>query len=518
MKKLLAIATLLHLTFLSCSQDQATTTTAPLATDQAYTVERTGLGSSDVSEMLENALGAVVTVAVYETLPANRQLGYRGGSSISEEAYRKALDLTGATGSGSGFIIEHNGRPYVVTNAHVVENASDEDGSVAVFTFDRNKYNVQVVGGDSFYDIAVLAFVDQPSDELNTLKFREAEPRIGERVYAIGNPGGEYPYTVTNGIISAKNRVRGGLTGKFGFLQTTATVIWGNSGGPLVDERGDVIGINSQIAFTSAPNGDAIWLSQINFALEAVLSERLVSDIIENEGRVQRAYLGLELAQRYRMVGYRGSYTLNEIDERPIISGIIPRSPASRCCSNLVGGTVVQINDQEVNNLEEALGGLEGLKPNTDVQVTVEANGSQETQTISATLLATQELEQIAQHFLESIDEITVDYNAPYVSFTSTPNAFYEQQGRQYQKMQRQPANSRTQEYIMMAAGIRDQDHERMWLTTSLSDLAAALKLSGMGGVLDFYALDAQSGGKQVVPFRKYLSNSEDIIQNTLWY
>jgi len=515
MKKLLVITTLLHLTFLSCSQDQANT--APMATAQSYSVENASLGSGDISEILENALGAVVTVAVYETLPANRQLGFRGGSTISEEAYRKALDLTGAAGSGSGFIIEYDGTPYVVTNAHVVENASDEEGSIAVFTFDRTKYNVQVVGGDSFYDIAVLAFVDQPSDDLKTLQFRESEPRIGERVYAIGNPGGEYPYTVTDGIISAKNRVRGGLTGKFGFLQTTATVIWGNSGGPLVDERGDVTGINSQIAFTSAPDGDAIWLSQINFALEAALSERLVGDIIENEGRVQRAYLGLELAQRYQMVEYPGGYGVKEIDERPVISGTILRSPASRCCGNLVGSTVVQINDQEVNNLEEALGILESLKPNTEVQITTEINGSRATQTINATLLATEELEQLAQHFLESIDEITVDYNAPYVSFTSTPNAFYEQQGRQYQKTQ-QPVNNRQQEFVMVAAGIRDQDHERMWMTTSLSDLAAALKLSGMNGVLDFYAIDPQRGGKRVIPFRKYLSDSEDIVQNTLWY
>jgi len=516
MKKLLAIFTLLHLTFFSCSQEASTN--AQTAREQSSLTATAGDANGNVSDMLEYALGAVVTVAVYKTLPANRQLGFRGASNVSEEAYRKALDLTGATGSGSGFIIGHDGKKYIVTNAHVVESASDEEGSIAIFTFDRTRYNVQVVGGDSFYDIAVLAFVEEPSDNLNTLQFRQSEPRIGERVYAIGNPGGEYPYTVTDGIISAKNRIRDGLTGKFGFLQTTATVIWGNSGGPLVDEEGNVVGINSQIAFTSAPDGEAVWLSQINFSLEAALSEKLVNDIVGHEGRVQRAYLGLEIAQRYRIVGYRGEYGLEEMDERPLITGIIPGSPASQCCSDVTGSTLVQINKQEVNNLEEALGALEEVKPDAEVSLTVEKNGNRQTYTIKPLLLATQELEQIAQYFLESIDEISVDYNAPYVSFSASPAAFYERQGRQFQKMQTQNPGVGQRNFVMVAAGIRDQDYERMWLTARLSDLAAALKLSGMAGVLDFYVVDAERGSDRVIPFRKYLGPSEDIIQNTLWY
>jgi S1-C subfamily serine protease len=141
-----------------------------------------------------------------------------------------------------------NGTKYVITNAHVIENALDEEGSIYVYSINRTKYEVKVLGGDSFYDIAVLEFVDTPGPEITTVKFKTEEPRLGEPVYAIGNPLGEYPYSVTDGIISAKNRVRGCYTGKFGFLQTTATVIWGNSSGPLVDAKGDVAGINSQIS------------------------------------------------------------------------------------------------------------------------------------------------------------------------------------------------------------------------------------------------------------------------------
>ena len=108
---------------------------------------------------------------------------------------------------------------------------------------------------------------------------------------------GSYPYSVTDGIISAKNRARGGLTGKFGFLQHTATIIWGNSGGPLINEKGEVVGVNSQIAFATAPDGSQVLQQQINFSLEPKITERLINEVLNNNGRVKRSYIGLEVAQ-----------------------------------------------------------------------------------------------------------------------------------------------------------------------------------------------------------------------------
>lgn len=85
-----------------------------------------------VPQMLEKALGSVVTVAVYETENTMKPLGFRGDNA--EMAYAKALDLTGSKGSGSGFFIQRNGKTYVVTNAHVIQNASDADGSIFVYS------------------------------------------------------------------------------------------------------------------------------------------------------------------------------------------------------------------------------------------------------------------------------------------------------------------------------------------------------------------------------------------------
>ena len=155
------------------------------------------------SDMLEKAIGGVVTVAVYKSEIVNRPLGFRGAVDFPVEAYARALDLAGAMGSGSGFAYSYKGKKYVVTNAHVIENAADEDSSVFVFSVDRSRYPVKVLGGDSFYDIAVLEFLTQPGDDIRAMEFKKAEARLGEPVFAIGNPLGEYPYSVSDGIVSA---------------------------------------------------------------------------------------------------------------------------------------------------------------------------------------------------------------------------------------------------------------------------------------------------------------------------
>jgi serine protease DegQ len=348
--------------------------------------------SQTVSDMLERSLSSVVTVAVYRIQENKEVLGYRGAPKGSDVAYEKTLDLSEALTKGSGFVINRNGKYYVITNAHVVESASEEPGSIYVYTISRGKDEVRIVGGDSFYDVAVLEFVTNPDSDVTYLDFKKEEPRIGETVYAIGNPLGEYPYTVTNGIISAKNRVREGITGKFGFLQTTATIIWGNSGGPLLDMNGKVAGINSQIAFAKAPNGEEIIQSQINFALEAAIAERIINDVLTNNGRVNRAFLGLEISQKFSMSydWYSGNSIYQE-DSLPVITGVIPGSPAYSLMANKIGAEILKINGVAVRNVEEALGELEKVKPQSPVKLTVLKNGLREEVTIVPSALRSEE-------------------------------------------------------------------------------------------------------------------------------
>jgi S1-C subfamily serine protease len=468
------------------------------------------------SDMLENVLSSVITVGVHKTDFAKKTLGFRG-TSFSEVAYEKALDLAGAVTSGSGFVIEKNGKKYAITNAHVIENALDEEGSIYIYSINRKKYAARVLGGDSFYDIAVLEFIDLPGPEITTVKFKVEEPRLGETVYAIGNPLGEYPYSVSNGIISAKNRVRGSYTGKFGFLQTTATVIWGNSGGPLVDSKGFVAGINSQIAFATTPDGGQVWQSQINFALEAKLSERLVNEIIENDGRILRAYLGLEFGQNYQYQSdWFGNWYLVGADSLPTITGVLPDAPSYSTLASYTGSQVTKVNGVEVRNTEEILGEMEKVKPGSPASLTLISNGIVKNVTVSSKLLTSAELENIARFVLNQNGNIEVNLNdvLPALTPLSTTD-FFTYDGYDLYETDESMINKK---YYVVAAGVCGEGLQNMWIVQDLKDFGAAMKLSGLGGVIDIYAMDPESTGQELKMFRQYLSGNDTDVKATLYY
>lgn len=469
------------------------------------------------SDMLENVLSSVITVGVYKTDFAKKTLGFRG-ASLSEVAYEKALDLAGVVTSGSGFVIEKNGKKYAITNAHVIENALDEEGSIYIYSINREKYSARVLGGDSFYDIAVLEFIDTPGPEITTVKFKVEESRLGETVYAIGNPLGEFPYSVSNGIISAKNRVRGSYTGKFGFLQTTATVIWGNSGGPLVDSKGSVAGINSQIAFAPTPDGGQIWQSQINFALEAKLSERLVNEIIENNGRVLRTYLGLEFGQNYQYESdWYGNWYLAGADSLPTITGVLPDAPSYSTLISYAGSQVTKVNGIEVRNTEEILGEMEKVRPGgSPVSLTLISNGLEKNVTVSSKLLTSTELESIARFVLGQNVNVEVNFYDVLPSLTPLSTfGLYQYDGYDLYEADETSLNKK---YYVVAAGICGEGFQNMWIVQDLKDFGAAMKLSGLGGVIDIYAIEPESNGEVLKMFRQYLSGNDSEVRATLYY
>lgn len=471
-----------------------------------------GTMAQSASAVLDKCLGAVVTVAVYQTEPYGKMtLGMRG--EVSEEAYKKALDLTNAKGSGSGFIIKRNNKYYVVTNAHVVESASTESGSIYVYTINQTKYEVKVLGGDNFYDLAVLEFVNTPGSEIDVVDFTKTEPKVGDKVYAIGNPLGTYPYTVTDGIISAKNRARGGLTGKFGFLQHTATLIWGNSGGPLVNEKGEVVGVNSQIAFAQAPDGSQVLQQQINFSLEPKLTERLINEVLNNNGRVKRAYLGIEVAQAYEVEGQ--NYTLQ--DELAKIYGVIPESNAYGPLSGKIGYAISKVNGVDVRNVEEVLGEFEKIAPNGKVSLTIiSPSGTTENVSFTAGELKKFELEKISAYVLTQIPGVSLNNSYGQVAFDYNEGGNYYQQKERKFTNQRGEARGRT--YFVLCGGIYKEQNPNMWKILTLSQLGAAIRLSSLSGVFDYYIVDANNTGAQAELYRQYLSGNSSIIKSTIYY
>jgi hypothetical protein len=358
------------------------------------------------------------------------------------------------------------------------------------------------------------------------VSFTTKEPRIGEKVFAIGNPLGEYPYTVSDGIISAKNRVRDGITGKFGFLQSTATVIWGNSGGPLVNEKGQVVGINSQIAFAEV-GGESLWQPQINFALEGILSNRLVDNIINNNGRVKRAYIGVELSQMYDYNAVdalfsNDGWTLT--DSIPVLSGVLPGSPAEAALKNYIGYKIVKIGAVDIRKIEEALGEFENLKPGDKVKLTLKKGTSTQVVELIAEELNPQKSQAIAYYAIERTPDnakLSVQDNKVYIEFAqkdySTEDQQLSQGGGKRSKLRGE--NISYGKYQIVAAGYDSDKFKSMWRIKSLGDLGAALRLTASLGALDLYL--TREGRYKEEPEVKRISfagNDQNKWKVALWY
>ncbi len=180
---------------------------------------------------------------------------------------------------GSGFIVSKSG--MILTNNHVVAGADD----VRVQLSDERRFEARVVGSDPSTDVAVVKLTHPPSD-LHPVQIGNSEQvRVGDFVLAIGNPLG-LGQTVTMGIVSAKNRTLGGRITRYeDFIQTDAAINQGNSGGPLFNFKGEVIGINSAIL------NPAVAMN-IGFAIPINLA-RQIAEQIEHSGKVERGYLGV---------------------------------------------------------------------------------------------------------------------------------------------------------------------------------------------------------------------------------
>lgn len=196
------------------------------------------------------------------------------------------------TGSGSGFIVSKDG--YILTNNHVV-TMSDRTtiaDRVTVQMLDNRVYKARVVGNDPTTDVALIKI---EGDNFPTLSLgNDVNSRVGEWVLAIGNPLG-FDFTVTAGIISAKGRSLPGLLNRRGdtnnysisdLIQTDAAINRGNSGGPLVNQRGEVIGITSAIASETGMNAG------YGFAIPITLAKKVMDDIIKH-GKVRVGVLGI---------------------------------------------------------------------------------------------------------------------------------------------------------------------------------------------------------------------------------
>lgn len=220
----------------------------------------------------------LVNIGVYEK--TNRAVVNIRTRGVREGAF-PLLDVI-TEGEGSGAVIDRQG--HIVTNHHVIEDAK----VISVTLFDGTSYEARLVGVDPPSDIAVLQ-IDAPSDKLNPVAFGDStDLKVGQRVFAIGNPFG-LERTLTTGIISSLNRTlpnpRSGRSLKQ-MIQIDAAINPGNSGGPLIDSRGMMIGMNTAIA---SKTGESVG---VGFAIPVNNVRRVVQQLIRN-GRVVRADAGI---------------------------------------------------------------------------------------------------------------------------------------------------------------------------------------------------------------------------------
>ena len=271
-------------------------------------------------------------------------------------------------GAGSGFIVSTDG--YILTNNHVVADAE----KVVVALEDKRVFDAKVVGRDPSTDVALIKI---DASGLPTLALGDDDDvRVGEWVLAIGNPLA-LDFTVTAGIVSAKNRSGASLRGLFpdeyaivDYIQTDAAINPGNSGGPLVNSRGEVIGINSAIA---SPTGT---YAGYGFAIPITLAKNVMDDLIEH-GRVRRAILGVSItdvtpedAQSAGLKEIRGA----------MVQGFSPEGPApAREAGLLPGDVIVAINGTQIDRVSELQRLVRNLEPGQTATVDAMRYGDRKT-------------------------------------------------------------------------------------------------------------------------------------------
>jgi len=192
------------------------------------------------------------------------------------------MDPVPVEGAGSGFVIDTRG--YILTNYHVVANAQ----TIEVILGDKTRYPAKFVGADQRNDVALIK-IDPKGKQLVALTLGDSSKlQVGQKVLAIGDPFG-FQSTLTTGVVSALGRTVQTSDTTFidEAIQTDASINRGNSGGPLIDTRGEVIGINSAIY---TPSGTT---AGIGFAIPINTAKLIATDLI-TEGRIRRAYLGVK--------------------------------------------------------------------------------------------------------------------------------------------------------------------------------------------------------------------------------
>jgi putative serine protease PepD len=301
-----------------------------------------------------NGTTVVRQVTVSDAQPASS--GNLSVQSIYRLANKGVVEITAGQGQGSGFVYDSDG--HIVTNAHVVAGTS----SVSVKFWNGKNLAARVVGTDASTDLAVLK-VDAPVSQLFPLSLGDSSNLVvGDQVVAIGSPFG-LEGTVTSGIVSALHRE---MTSPNNFaiddsIQTDAAINHGNSGGPLLDATGKVVGVNSQIESNSGGN------EGVGFAIPSNTVRSIASQLISS-GKAEHAFLGVVLRDSSAQTGA----TIGEVRTG---------TPAARA-SLRAGDIVTAAAGKKITSASELRGVINARQPGDSISVTYTRGGQSHTVTV----------------------------------------------------------------------------------------------------------------------------------------
>lgn len=285
-------------------------------------------------------------------------------------------------GSGSGVIISTDG--YIITNNHVVEGADE----LEVTLNDNRKFSAKLIGTDPSTDIALIKI---EASDLPTIPFGNSESlKVGEWVLAVGNPF-NLTSTVTAGIVSAKGRgisMGGDRTKIESFIQTDAAVNPGNSGGALVNTKGELVGINTAI-YSETGN-----FAGYSFAVPISIAGKVANDL-KQYGTVQRAVLGVEIMSvgdiadvlaypnlpKDRKAELEELQNMIKVSEGVCVAGFADRSTAKEAGIER-GDVIVSVNDVKVKNANALQEQISKYRPGDKVSVKVDRQGTSKTFTV----------------------------------------------------------------------------------------------------------------------------------------
>lgn len=344
------------------------------SSNAAFTISRVVNGDSDtssdsstssdgtVSAMSDQDIAAKLTPSV--VCIQNYQVTQNYGFMQADTSDSSGVS---PTGEGSGIIMSEDG--YIITNAHVVEDAT----SLKVILSDGTTYEAQLVGSDTVTDLAVVKI---DATGLTAAEFGSSEDlRVADKVMAIGNPGGhELSSSVTIGYVSALNRaITNSTTGyTMEYIQTDAAINPGNSGGALINEYGQVVGINSAKISATGYEG-------LGFAIPIDTAQPIVSDLIQYGYVKDRAVLGISGQFIDSMTGRfyglpQGEYVAQINSSEAQASGL------------QVGDVITAIDDQTLDSESTLRSAILSKKPGDTVTLQVYRSATQKSTTVELTL------------------------------------------------------------------------------------------------------------------------------------